>query len=558
MNRLNAATFRESCAKYFSKKTAATTSVLETTLNLCCVISGKWASSAFIMENIPSGMAVGTLREAIWAKNSKTFEHIDAKDLMLWLVAMPTGEEQEIAASNVSDKKLLIGGEPISEYFENGASRKTIHIIVEPRKYWIEYKASDGETVDLPPSLIKILESTDFAPEPRTAFKHLKRDLQAGEPINIPHLGQTPKDFGLYGRGRTLFVTKQMLELWNELRDGIVVCRRDRNYRRVLSGPMGVGKSYLAYFLAARAYAERWPILYIADAKELYTREKEESAMQVIKRFLALNKDILTAAELSPLSHDYNGKYDISIEAFSVIFGKLLKQNERKTLLIVDEHGKLFEEEDLPKKKIQVVASSERLSLVGRRCQNSDIECAFEAFTKSRTEHFRQIADDHYTKLYAYFKDKYYKALVSTFLGSTSAADFDWSFIDLGLVYRRMDGPGNSCRYHILCPPAQKALLEVFKTLPLPLDVKTRINLGNHTGDDFWTALFHHLICVAKPVFLDATDLNNKNPATIALDFVHCETIKTNRISLRLGYENVLCRGYIFSRSASDLNSEDS
>jgi len=71
-------------------------------------------------------------------------------------------------------------------------------------------------------------------------------------------------------------------------------------------------------------------------------------------------------------------------------------------------------------------------------------------------------------------------------------------------------------RHHILCPPAQKALLELFKTLPLPEDIRRRICDGSLSGDDFETALFLQLICTAKPIVLSTTDLNCSNPTTIA------------------------------------------
>jgi hypothetical protein len=108
---------------------------------------------------------------------------------------------------------------------------------------------------------------------------------------------------------------------------------------------MGVGKSYLSYFLAARAYAEGWLVLYISDAGLLDKNKQDESALQVVKRFLAINKDILTGAELEMLVRDYNGMGDISTDAASLIFRTLLMSRDRKTLLLVDEHRKLFQKE---------------------------------------------------------------------------------------------------------------------------------------------------------------------------------------------------------------------
>ncbi|KAF9176185.1 hypothetical protein BGZ50_001478, partial [Haplosporangium sp. Z 11] len=165
-------------------------------------------------------------------------------------------------------------------------------------------------------------------------------ELKAGQAIIIPSMGQSPKHFGPHGQDHTLFVTEQMLELWEDMRGD-----KKHTYRRVLSGPMGVGKSYLSYFLAARAYAEGWLVLYISDAGVLDKDEENESALELVKRFLAINKNILTAAELENLVNNYDGTRNISRNALSVIFDTLLKTQERKMLLLVDEHGKLFQRE---------------------------------------------------------------------------------------------------------------------------------------------------------------------------------------------------------------------
>jgi len=158
----------------------------------------------------------------------------------------------------------------------------------------------------------------------------------------MPSLGQFPKDFGIHGQGRKLFVTEQMLDLWEDMRGD-----KDRTYRRVLSGPMGVGKSYLSYFLAAKAYAEGWLVLYLSDSGVLEQGKQHQSALQVVKRFLALSKDILTGAELEMLVGDYEGGTDVDLvtDAVSEIFITLLMSQDRKTLLLVDEHWKLFAEE---------------------------------------------------------------------------------------------------------------------------------------------------------------------------------------------------------------------
>ncbi|KAF9898750.1 hypothetical protein EC991_010434, partial [Linnemannia zychae] len=202
---------------------------------------------------------------------------------------------------------------------------------------WRPFTAYDGTQVDLPPSWIHSFKSR-IRTGPRAAFNHLKDDLRAGDAINMSNLGKLPKDFGFHGPGRKLFVTEQMRQLWEDIRSD-----KDRTYRRILSGPMGVGKSCLSYFLTAKAYAEGWLVLYISDAGLLDKDDENESALQVVKRFLALNKDILTGTELEMLVNEYNGTCNISRNALSVIFDQLLKSRERKTLLLVDEHEKLFQ-----------------------------------------------------------------------------------------------------------------------------------------------------------------------------------------------------------------------
>ncbi|KAF9096510.1 hypothetical protein BGX27_001108, partial [Mortierella sp. AM989] len=121
-------------------------------------------------------------------------------------------------------------------------------------------------------------------------------------------------------------------------------------------------------------------------------------------------------------------------------------------------------------------------------------------------------------------KNDFYKVLLQTFLGSTSTVDFVWDFMDLGLIYRGKDVGQIGTQHHILCRPTRKALLELFKTLPLPDATKKRICDGSLSGDDFETALCHQFKCTTKPIVLNATDLNGRNPTTIALDFSRCDT----------------------------------
>ncbi|KAG9061870.1 hypothetical protein KI688_007021 [Linnemannia hyalina] len=607
-------------------------------LKLFCLVDGEATTNAFPVE-IESTKTIGDLKNFIKDKNAVEFTDVDANSLTLWRVSIPDADDDEtpVLLDGLTRKKKLRVTNELSMVFDAAYPEDTIHVIVQrpppdpqylPQKKririeegWKPFTASDGIRVDLPPSWIDILASTEFVPEPRAAFAHLKGNVQAGDAIIMPNMGQDPKDFGCYGQGRRLFVTEQMLELWDDMhRD------QERTYRRVLSGPMGVGKSYLSYFLAARAYVEGWLVLYISDAAVLDKNKQDESALQVVKRFLALNKDILTGAELAMLLNDYDGTRNISRNAMSVIFGTLLMSRDRKTLLLVDEHGKLFQRKPyVPDKFKSLVplksyhwwgedAKGSRVVFTGTAHAKYEMEilemsyrftsvvfvgplsrhvfsklldthrrlaapairdevtaitnCVarelvylsaavkdrpepislddLHKWTKDRTKDFLAIVTVYYKSLDAYSKEQFYKALQQTFLGSTSTIDFEWDFLDLGLIYRGKDVTQIGTQHHILCRPAQWALLELFKTLPLAANTRSRICDGSLSGADFETALCHQLICTTKPIVLNATDLNGKNSTTITLDFSHCDTLQTDKgsTSLGSGHKKALTRGY--------------
>lgn len=86
-------------------------------------------------------------------------------------------------------------------------------------------------------------------------------------------------------------------------------------------------------------------MLYIANAAELNLDTSEEAGRVICKYFLALNKDILTAAELKRLVGYVNNPVEVAIT--EAILSGLVKQKVRKTLLVVDEHGALFEKDKL-------------------------------------------------------------------------------------------------------------------------------------------------------------------------------------------------------------------
>lgn len=184
------------------------------------------------------------------------------------------------------------------------------------REGWSRYQDHHGELVDLPDEWIEVLEGSKFAPAPRCQFSAVLAKLEVGQPIMLPSIGQPPTHFDGNGNGNgtSIVVTDQMLGLWKQIQGP-----QKRVYRCVLAGPMGIGKSYLSYFLAANAYAAHWLTLYIADTGALQPEEK--SASEIIFRFIAINKDIHTDKDYRTMLFYFNEQSSLSKQALAAIFG---------------------------------------------------------------------------------------------------------------------------------------------------------------------------------------------------------------------------------------------
>ncbi|KAI1295239.1 hypothetical protein EDD11_007888 [Mortierella claussenii] len=538
-------------------------------ISLYCLVDGLAPSNAFPVD-IESTKTIGNLKDLIKAKQSPDFDDVAANKLTLWRVSVPDDNPGSVITIAALDSKteLSTPRTPLSQLFPKSSDVNT-YIIVQrppparspPASNYISQKrlADDGE------------KSPGF-----------RNDLQAGDVITMPSLGQIPKEFGQHGQGCKLFVTEQMLELWKDMRG-------DKEHAKVLD-----------------------------------TDKEEIADTAVVERFLALNKDILTGAELEKLVDDYDGSSEISRDAVWVIFDKLLKSRDRKTLLLVDEHRKLFKNEPYVPEKFKSlthlssygmwgeVAKGSRVIFTGTAHAKYEMTILEESYrftsvvyvgplstnvfsklldtypclstlaikekvmditnhvprelvylsafssdlpdpisagdlqnwTQGRTKYFLSIADMYIKSRDRYDKERFYRVLLHTFLGSSSAVDFEWDFLDLGLIYRSKDVGKVGTQHHILCRPAQNALLELFKNLPLSEDTKERIFDGNVSGDDFEKELWRRIISTPKPIELHATDLNNKNPTTVSLNFIRHDTINSGSISLGFGNGNVMTRGY--------------
>jgi len=183
----------------------------------------------------------------------------------------------------------------------------------------VKYDAKDGP-VDLPPVLVSMLNSGEFKPAPRNEFKQQLDNMEVGQEITLPSIGQRPKHYGEGYQESSFFITEQMVEMWR-----LLSSNSDWPIRRILSGPMGVGKSYLALFLAAKAYADAWLFLYVSDANELAFNSDAKIATSICARFLALNKDVLTFANFEKMMflHPIEPNDVLSCAANSILHDQL-------------------------------------------------------------------------------------------------------------------------------------------------------------------------------------------------------------------------------------------
>lgn len=460
-----------------------------------------------------------------------------------------------------------------------------------------------------------MLESEQFAPDSRSNFRTAFQNLGVGQSINLPHLGQDPKHLAENYQKRTLLVTTQMINIWEELSTDSI-----HSVKRVLSGPMGVGKSYISYFLASKAYAEGWIILYIADASDLNVETSFMAGKVICKFFLALNRDILTATNLEKIVPADNTKNIEIFIAENIL--EFLKMSDSKTLFIVDEHGALFENVPSTPERLPVLNAFMSLNYWGESYKNARViftgtahakyekkhvsngtkqksviyvgplqedvfdllldmhevmkeqdikvevkkvtncvprealhliefiktkgnsfQQALKEFEDSRVDEMFRITREYYNGLETDDRSIYQKSLTCMFLPSMPAKEFDWKFLDLGLIYRYKKGA--VIRYLPLCPTAQKALLKMYMSFDIPENIKNQLRIGKLKGDQFEEALFNRLVCRSgTTIQFNSTDLNNNNKSVLTLYFNDYDLIKSPNLSLGPGKELVLGRGF--------------
>jgi hypothetical protein len=149
--------------------------------------------------------------------------------------------------------------------------------------------------------------------------------------ISNVEFGEDPKHFSYTW---PFIVTSQMSDLQKEVfnfHDTAKISPKLTERNIVLCGPMGIGKSYTLWYLAARAYAEKRRLLYISDCSFWMDRDDADLLPYLIRTFIAQNLDLLSQEELDLL----NDPLVSYIEIEYAIFQKY------PTIFILDEHAAL-------------------------------------------------------------------------------------------------------------------------------------------------------------------------------------------------------------------------
>ncbi|KAG0015174.1 hypothetical protein BGZ80_010005 [Entomortierella chlamydospora] len=141
-----------------SAATAATsTNPATAALIIFCIVSGEKASNAFPIK-IPSSETIGEFKKAVKREKPSAFTNIEASDLVIWRVSIFIDEEADdetITTNSIDSKKLLKATSLLSNAFNDGVPRDTIHIIIERPKVQVT------QAVESDKRIAELLEEID-------------------------------------------------------------------------------------------------------------------------------------------------------------------------------------------------------------------------------------------------------------------------------------------------------------------------------------------------------------------------------------------------------------
>ncbi|RGB40182.1 hypothetical protein C1646_753552 [Rhizophagus diaphanus] len=99
-------------------------------ITLLCFVKGNTLVNAFPVD-IDKDWLVGHLKEAIKTKNPQTFANINAKDIKLWKVSIPSDQDDQLRNLILQNSDELLAIRKISKYFPDLPFEEYIHVIVK-------------------------------------------------------------------------------------------------------------------------------------------------------------------------------------------------------------------------------------------------------------------------------------------------------------------------------------------------------------------------------------------------------------------------------------------
>ncbi|KAF9427369.1 hypothetical protein BGZ76_002366 [Entomortierella beljakovae] len=296
----------------------------------------------------------------------------------------------------------------------------------------------------------------------------------------------------------------------------------ERSIKKVLAGPMGVGKSYLALFLVAKAYSEGWPVLYVADAADLVKSDLNRSGEEICKRFFALNKDILTVGDLENLWIGRVLSKKATMEEAKIVTNNVPRELNKLVKHITECGGK-------PSDSVPTI----------KGLIKSFEEVRYEYFYGVTERYFTTKLDPRQRQCQLSALSRMFQPDGSGFLESYQVPSRS-EFKDQGLVYRVR--VGGRTKYQFLCPPAKHSLLDFYRVSPLPEDLEYAIKNESPSGDEFERAISHGLLnhrSVTLSVSQMQMQIEPKVPLRIQSEVFDMITKPPSKVN-----ENVLWRCY--------------
>ncbi|KAF9404843.1 hypothetical protein BGZ76_006778, partial [Entomortierella beljakovae] len=149
-------------------------------------------------------------------------------------------------------------------------------------------------------------------------------------------------------------------------------------------------------------------------------------------------------------------------------------------------------------------------------------------YEKLRQEEIYDILQNYYLALDEWGRSGIRKALTDVFLPGNKrpSMSFDWRFMDFGVIYQYWNKRGTLTLNHPITPAAEMALLDLYKTCPLPNDYIYDIRQGTLKSADFEDAIFQLLI-KSTNMSLKTTNLVGRDEQTLELTVNGFEYLQT-------------------------------